>query len=300
MAVHDFTLPDCIVEAVAIRRLDGSRWKLHALRAYLTDDNAINVVRRSKLDSPDSFCDSLRKPFQRLCCYLTAGDLRLPEGPYGFPWHKDVQSEAIRFALIDRYKLVEGLDTMDLRVVYHGTDKAYLESILGSRLRAGSEPAMLGLGVYFGSFWKACRYAMFKNSRYHDTVFRDVGVILRIVLIIHREKILKLPHKDHTCRCFKCENRIRCSKSESERKHRINKASLCDHDGRWASSYDAISIEDTLGTMTHGELCVKDSKIRDTTCILDFGVLDPRSRSETYEPERKDHRILVVPDGDDD
>lgn len=303
------TVPKCHVEAIAIKTTSGPaagpssgpRWKLHAVRAYLTADLRIHVQSTADLlstSSKASFVTSLRKPFNRKCVYLTASDLRLDYGPFGFPWHDDLSSPEVREAIIHHYKLMDGLmDDYELLTVYHGTDGESIDSIMSTRLRTGPEPAMLGHGVYFGSFWKACRYAMYKNTRsWADCKFREIGCILRCVIRVHRDQWLKLPSKDHTCKCFKCTNRIRCASSEGERDHRTRVASLCDHESSWVSAYDMISIEDTLGTMTHGETCIKDSKVRDLVVMLDFGVLDPSTRSDPYDPERKDHRIQI---GDD-
>jgi hypothetical protein len=282
-----------VIQAVSVRGSFGS-WKLQCILGSITDAGAIELSEEAPKCTLAHSMGSLVRPQ----IWLTFVDLLCDHGPYGFPWSSLLADRSVRDSVIKKYKLDYGFTdgTHELFVWYHGTSTDLMSTIVRSRLRAGSTPAMLGLGVYFGSFWKACRYAMFENTRdWAERRDRARGSVLRCLIRVPRDRILRLPTETWSCPCFKCENRIRCATS-AQLEHRKKVARLCDHESCWSKEYDACLIEDTLDTMTHGESCVRDDSVRDLVVIMDHGSLNFRTRTEPYDPNCRDHRIYVGTD----
>lgn len=283
-----------IVQAVNVRLSTGEKYKLQALLCEITHDQKVAIVHW--LDLPVDFYTTIGKRVHRHL-WLTFADLLDDEcGPYGFPWDSEILPRKVRLRVIQEYKLDWGFDGSSdyfLRVLYHGTSLEAAAAIVRSRLRAGPTPAMLGIGVYFGSFWKACRYAMFENTRdWAERKDRLHGSVLRCVIRMKKSDYLRLPKDSWSCPCYKCTNRIRTA-TDAQVEHRKRVAQLCDHESAWHASYKIVEVTDTLSTMTHGESCVRDDAIRDSVVVLDWGNLDLRTRSEPYDPSCKDHRLKI-------
>lgn len=283
-----------IVQAVNVRLSTGEKYKLQALLCEINHDQKIALVVDRK--SLSEFHATIGKRVARFI-WLTFADLLNDEcGPYGLPWCDELIPTEARTHLVKTYKLDFGFDSTSeysLRVMYHGTSSEAAESIVRTRLRAGPTPAMLGVGVYFGTFWKACRYAMFENTRdWAERKDRLRGSVLRCIVRMKKSDCLELPKDSWSCPCFKCTNRIRTA-TDAQLEHRKRVARLCDHESAWHSSYKSIEITDTLSTMTHGESCLRDDSVRDSVVIIDFGDLDLRTRTDPYDPWCKDHRLKI-------
>lgn len=103
-------------------------------------------------------------------------------------------------------------------VVYHGTGKEHVSSILAQGLRPTF--GMMGDAVYFGSFWKAYRFATLTQD-YKD---RD-GAIFRC-LAFWKHMHLQSFQTTRRCGCTKC--------GDTE--------TLSDHTQRWAKRADAVLL----------------------------------------------------------
>jgi hypothetical protein len=235
--------------------------------------------------------------------WLTSSDLRNDEhGPYGIPWHDDLSDQKRRNDIIQMYKLDEGLvEGTSIETWYHGTDYLIAEHVVArDRLRASKEPAMLGVGVYFGSFWKACRYAMFANTRdWSERRERLRGSIIRCIVLFHEPKYKNLPDSKYTCLCDKCSKRIESAWTTEQKLLRHNQSKISDHDSTWIrDGHYCIVIRDTLGTMSHNELCVRDDRIRSDVVAFDHAELNMRTRTEPYDAASRHHRCELVESDD--
>jgi hypothetical protein len=82
-----------------------------------------------------------------------------------------------------------------IRVGYHGTDGASMSNIAKENVLRPSL-GQLGLGVYTGSFWKACRFAV----RDQDYAPKLNPCVLRVLWMCDESKQLHFPRKS-PCRC---------------------------------------------------------------------------------------------------
>jgi hypothetical protein len=102
-----------------------------------------------------------------------------------------------------------------VRVGYHGTDVSALPSICTNSLKPSL--GQLGFGVYVGSFWKACRFAV----RDQDYSFRSNPVVVRVLWLCNTQKQLVFPQKS-PCPC----STFCALKSEEKRR-------ACGHELHW-------------------------------------------------------------------
>lgn len=127
------------------------------------------------------------------------------------------------------------------RVVYHGSDRAAVASILREGAIRPSKKTkkyhpMMGPGVYVAPFVKACRFACF-GATYEPRV--DPAVVRCLVVCGPRHLALvpgsasdrQLP----LCVCPRCRRRPR---DESHTRFRR----VVDHDGRWQQAYDSVEV----------------------------------------------------------
>jgi hypothetical protein len=82
-----------------------------------------------------------------------------------------------------------------IRVGYHGTDGRSMASIAHENTLRPSF-GQLGFGVYTGSFWKACRFAV----RDQDYTLKQDPCVLRVLWLCHQDKQLVFPRRS-PCRC---------------------------------------------------------------------------------------------------
>ena len=118
------------------------------------------------------------------------------------------------------------------RVGYHGTSLENYEKICESGLK--SSFGMLGTGVYLGSFWKACRFAV----RDQEYKFRTNPSVLRVVWMCNDEDILTFPRKIMYCLCAECYMRP-------------EQRSFCGHTMDWTS--EKIFPEKTVSDRVEGQ-----------------------------------------------
>lgn len=105
-----------------------------------------------------------------------------------------------------------------VRVGYHGTDGAHMQSIQRENVLRPSL-GQLGLGVYTGSFWKACRFAV-RDQDYH---FRNDPCVLRVLWLCDESKHLSFPTQT-PCTCTQW-----CAKKTAE------EARACAHELDWST-----------------------------------------------------------------
>lgn len=86
----------------------------------------------------------------------------------------------------------------NIRVAYHGTAKANLESI--RLLSLLPSVGQLGNGIYVGSFWKACRFA----GRDQNYEMREEPLVMRVLW--KEENMISFPRLEE-CECKICDAR---------------------------------------------------------------------------------------------
>lgn len=143
-------------------------------------------------------------------------------------------------------------------IVYHGTARSTVPEILKKGLK--SSYGMLGQAIYFGTFWKAFRFA----TRTQDYTKRQ-GAILRLYAFWHKVHVRTLD-SDY-CNCAKC---IKTRQTDSRR--------LADHDSLWASFGDAVHVVAGGPLKNEEYACANDEKL----CIV--SVAHVESTTEHHEP----------------
>jgi len=118
-------------------------------------------------------------------------------------------------------------------VMYHGTSRALVKNILTDGLKPTT--GMLGIAVYFGSFWKAFRFSVFTQN-----YERRPGAILRVYCFPKLLPLIKTVASDK-CKCEKCTIN--------------NSGTLCDHMGLWQKVTDMVIAWPTPGAPIKNEEC---------------------------------------------
>ena len=193
-----------------------------------------------------------------------------PLGPYvaslfGLPIDNDVHRILYKWTLRDIYTFVDLNVEQDPIVVYHGTAKENTASILANGLKPSF--GMLGTAIYYGSFWKAFRFATLTQD-----YKRRKGAILRIYAFWNSTHILT----KHSGPCL-CETCLRS-----------NTAFLTDHKGLWTIFGDSVlAIPFEGGPLKNEEYAsLDDSKI----CIDSIAYAE--SQTEKHEPFCRTLNIL--------
>jgi len=109
---------------------------------------------------------------------------------FGLPLDTEVESAWLLLPLEPSKKTA-----WRIRVGYHGTDGKSMTSIAETNVLRPSL-GQLGFGVYTGSFWKACRFAV----RDQDYNFKENPCVLRVLWLCNESKVLTFPRKS-PCRC---------------------------------------------------------------------------------------------------
>jgi hypothetical protein len=99
---------------------------------------------------------------------------------------------------------------------YHGTTPQNMEGIEQNSFL--SSYGMLGTAVYFGTFWKAARFACLGQ----DYKFRD-GIVIRTLLFV--KSLKTLPEDGYSCSCCTHPGHL-----------------ISDHLGYWQEKYDALRV----------------------------------------------------------
>lgn len=139
-------------------------------------------------------------------------------------------------------------------VVYHGTSKDSIKSILTSGLRPTQ--GMLGTAIYFGSFWKAFRFATMTQE-----YIKRPGAIFRAYAF------WSLPYfktiKSGPCTCGKCDGALGV-----------------DHAGSWKSLSEAVFLVPEIGSSVKNEeyACSSADKV-----LLDT-IAYAEAQTEHHEP----------------
>lgn len=107
--------------------------------------------------------------------------------------------------------------TWRIRVAYHGTDATRLPHIFDHGLLPSF--GQLGTGVYVGTFWKACRFAV----RDQDYKFRTNPVVVRVLWMCDETKQLVFP-RESPCTCVAL-----CAGKDKE------SARACAHELDWST-----------------------------------------------------------------
>jgi len=168
------------------------------------------------------------------------------------------------------------------RVVYHGTARDNVRSILSTGLTPTF--GMLGTAVYFGTFWKAFRFA----TRTQDYIKRP-GAILRYYAFWPRV-YYKSP-RDNACACTKCtklSNKRGIPKKEKEYNSLVVR--FADHDALWHTQhgFDAVIAFPVVdGPIKNAEYACRS----DALCLLD-SIGHVESTTEHHEPFNRDLTIL--------
>jgi hypothetical protein len=141
----------------------------------------------------------------------------------------------------------------DPLVVYHGTDKQIVPSII----KEGLKPTfgMLGTGIYFGTFWKSFRFA----TRTQDYVKRE-GAILRC-FAFWTSMAYKTGRSD-SCACKECAKALKV-RSKQKREDAIFKTRFCDHQALLLKFYEAVRALPEAGSPIKNEeyVCLNNSKV---------------------------------------
>ena len=164
-------------------------------------------------------------------------------------------------------------------VGYHGTDSQALSSIFTNSLMPSL--GQLGIGVYLGSFWKACRFA----ARDQDYAWRKDPVVIRVLWLCNTQKQLTFPKKS-PCRCIKF-----CSRKSDE------KARACGHElhwpteERWQSGFLPPAQFSDGKWITHNEEWVMPSSALER--LQQVVRIDLRTvNGPNYDPEQRNIEIL--------
>ena len=153
-------------------------------------------------------------------------------------------------------------------VMYHGTARPSVKAILTEGLKPTF--GMLGTAVYFGSFWKAFRFAVFTQA-----YEKRPGAILRVYCFPKKMPLIKTVAND---RC-KCET---CSAEAS-----TNNGILCDHLGLWQKVTDMVIAWPTPGAPIKNEECA----MPDGLLVVIDSVAHATCSTEHHEPL---NRSLVI------
>lgn len=149
-------------------------------------------------------------------------------------------------------------------VVYHGTARSAVKSILDNGLRATD--GMLGHAIYFGSFWKAFRFATLTQD-----YKKRPGAILRCYAF------WTLPYfmpQDKACACKKCVGSALGA---------LGSLGI-DHDGRWQSLAECVFLYPwPSGPIKNEEYACIDAKK-----IMIDSVGHCEASTEHHEPLRRD------------
>jgi len=164
--------------------------------------------------------------------------------------------------------LIETVGPVGPMAVYHGTDKANVKDILRDGFHQSF--GMLGTAIYFGSFWKAFRFATLTQ----DYEPRS-GAVLRCYASWPSVKVLDGQSK---CTCSLC-----CSRCPGGNPQ-------ADHEALWAESHTAVAAV-PLASWPKG---IKNEEFacRDSSTIHVDSVAFVKSSTEHHEPYNRSLCIL--------
>jgi hypothetical protein len=162
---------------------------------------------------------------------------------FGIPIHASIYFKLYN-GLVETYSILNLNLSHEPYIVYHGTARSIVPEILKKGFL--STFGMLGQAIYFGTFWKAFRFA----TRTQDYTKRP-GAILRLYAFWNKVHVRTLD-SDY-CNCAKC---IHAPQTDSRR--------LADHDSLWASFGDAVHVVAGGPLKNEEYACLNDEKL----CIV--------------------------------
>ena len=166
----------------------------------------------------------------------------------------------------------------NVHVAYHGTSLEAWKSIASSKTLRASEGQM-GIGVYLGSFWKACRFAL-RDQAY---AWRPSNRVMRVLFYAKHFDLYPKPSRWCTCSKY-CTGKT------------VEKASACDHLRDWqADAYDAATLQ--VGQFTDGTWITRNEEwVVKPQNILRLGEavsIDQSSACQShYDPLQRDLKIV--------
>jgi hypothetical protein len=154
--------------------------------------------------------------------------------------------------------------------LYHGTSKELLQECTKT---LNPSHGMLGFGIYLGTFWKACRFAV-RDQSYH---IRN-GSILRY--LVFPSNIIEFPRLNWTCLCQKCLDNDWA-------------ANISDHDTKWSLIGDAAHASPCQGigvrndgqqkwALKNEEYCVNCPILLTHTANINLDTVEPH-----YDPYQR-------------
>jgi hypothetical protein len=190
-----------------------------------------------------------------------------PIGPsvavfYGVP----IEHNAFRYLYHGMSRIYESCHKIwpvkftDPFVVYHGTSKANIKSIITSGLKPTH--GMLGTAVYFGSFWKAFRFATLSQD-----YKKRPGAIFRCYAFWASPYYKTLQSGPCTCGC----NTVGA-----------------DHTASWTSFGDAVFLIPEVGSTVKNE---EYASLNSEKVLLD-GIAYAEAQTEHHEPLNRSLQIL--------
>ena len=175
----------------------------------------------------------------------------------------------IEFRVLHRLKALRH-EGDEVRVAYHGTSGEAYKSIRKSSLNPTR--GQLGIGVYVGSFWKACRFA----ARDQNYAWRAEPTVIRVLWTC--DSILTFPLEACTCdSCF--------SKPPVKR-------SVCRHGWEWKRQAGFLPVgqyDDGTWITRNEEWCIDPQSILQ---LAEAVVLDSATvNGPHYDPLQRDIRF---------
>lgn len=155
-------------------------------------------------------------------------------------------------------------DQWDPYVVYHGTARDSVAPILETGFRPSF--GMLGTAVYFGSFWKAFRFATMTQD-----YAKRPGAILRVFGVWPRMTFRTAT--DERCACSKCNGRV----------------PLADHHASWSDRGAVLAVPDG-STIANEEYAVQLPLHKDCLLIVD-SVAHVEAQTNHHEPRNRSLHI---------
>jgi len=245
---------------------------IHGVTQYETLENPIDLHVRLVQSEYQGIAKRTRKDIETNGTWVTYNDTFPKGGPLGpyvasfFGVHIDPMIHRLlyKWTLQDIYAFFDLDIEHDPQVLYHGTSKELMPSILANGLQPSF--GMLGKAIYFGSFWKAFRFATLTQD-----YRRRLGSILRVYVFWTSTHILT--KASGPCTCEPCKDKFQY---------------LSDHKALWSLFGDSVHAYPYEGGPIKNEefACLDNSKVS-----ID-SIAYAESQTETHEPFCRTLQIL--------
>ena len=190
--------------------------------------------------------------------------------------------QLLYFGLFDIYKLLNPVwpqtsISNEPYVMYHGTSRSSVKSILTNGLKPTD--GMFGNAIYFGSFWKAFRFATM-TQKY---VKRD-GAIFRCYFYSSR-----VPHIRTLCdRCCCDVCKVEPKKKKAKKDSFNSNNRIADHLGLWQQTSDIIMCFSEPG----GPIKNEEYAIKNNTNLTIDSIAHVVCQTEVHEPLNRALKIM--------